>query len=274
MRTSEPKEQDMNGASKGQVTRSAADIYEEFFVPALFAEWAPRLADAAGLADGDTVLDVACGTGVLTREAARRVAPSGAVTGLDRNEGMLAVARRSAPAIDWRAGRAEALPFADSAFAAVVSQFGLMFFEDRIAGLKEMWRVSRPAGRLAVAVWDSLERSPGYAAMTALLRRLFGDRIADELRAPFSLGETATLRTLFAEAGIPAEIRTLDGTARFPSLESWVHTDIKGWTLADKIDDAQYRFLLREADRALRPYVQPDGRVTRAPAHIAIAAKP
>src|SRR5262245_26271307 len=219
MRASEPKEQDMNGTSQGQVTRSAADIYEEFFVPALFAEWAPRLADAAGLAAGDTVLDVACGTGVLAREAAQRVTSRGAVTGLDRNEGMLAVALREAPAIDWQVGRAEALPFADGAFTAVVSQFGLMFFEDRIAAIKEMWRVLRTGGRLAAAVWDSLERSPGYAAMTALLQRLFGDRIADELRAPFSLGQTVALRSLFAAAGIPVEIRTLDGTARFPSLE-------------------------------------------------------
>jgi ubiquinone/menaquinone biosynthesis C-methylase UbiE len=150
----------MEEQSTGQVTRSAAEIYEEFFVPALFREWAPRVAAAAHLAAGDTVLDVACGTGVLAREAAQRVAPRGAVTGLDRNEGMLAVARRAAPAVDWRVGRAESLPFADGAFAAVVSQFGLMFFEDRVAALKEMWRVLRPGRRLAVAVWDSLSAAP------------------------------------------------------------------------------------------------------------------
>lgn len=260
----------------GQVTRTAAEVYEEFFVPSLFLEWAARVADAAHLAPGQKVLDVACGTGVLAREAARRVQPGGAVTGLDRNEGMLSVARRKAPDIDWRLGMAESLPFADAAIDAVVSQFGVMFFEDRRAALSEMWRVLRPGGRLAVAVWDSLDRTPGYAAMAALLQRLFGDRVADALRAPFALGDLEALRSLFTEAGITkVEIRTSDGTARFPSIESWVHTDVKGWTLADLIDDEQYDELRWAAEKELTPFVESDGIVAfRAPAHIVQAVKP
>jgi ubiquinone/menaquinone biosynthesis C-methylase UbiE len=265
----------MNDALTGQVSRSAADVYEEFFVPALFQQWADRMAEAARLLPGQTVLDVACGTGVLARTAAARVAPGGAVTGLDRNDGMLAVARRRMPAVDWRLARAESLPFADASFDAVVSQFGLMFFEDRLAALHEMWRVLRPGGRLAVAVWDALENSPGYASMAALLQRLFGDRVADALRAPFVLGDTDRLRALFGEAGIAGiEIRTSAGTARFPSIEAWVHVDVKGWTLADLIDDAQYQTLLTAAQRDLRPYVERDGTVSfAAPAHIATATK-
>ena len=266
----------MDDAGTGQVTKSAAEIYDEFFVPALFGEWAPRLAAAAQLAPGQTVLDVACGTGVLTREAAARVSPGGSVTGLDRNDGMLAVAARKAPSIAWKSGRAEALPFADRSFDAVLCQFGLMFFEDRIAALKEMARVLRPGGRLAVAVWDAAERIPGYADMIALLQRLFGDRIANELRGPFILGDTGALRALFEKAGIAnIEIRTIDGRARFPSLESWIHTDVKGWTLADLIDDAQYRRLQQAAQRDLAHHVQPDATVSfPAPAHIATAAQP
>ena len=174
---------------RGQVTRSAAEVYEEFFVPALFREWAPRVAAAAAIRPGQKVLDVACGTGVLAREAASRVAPGGEVCGLDRNEGMLAVARREAPGIAWRQGLAEALPYDARRFDAVISQFGLMFFDDRRRALQEMLRVLRPGGRLAVAVWDRLETSPGYAAMTALLQRLFGERVAAGLRAPFVLGD-------------------------------------------------------------------------------------
>ncbi len=266
----------MADSRTGQVTQSAAEVYEEFFVPALFLEWAPRVADAAQLAPGQKVLDVACGTGVLAREAARRVGPGGAVTGLDRNDGMLLVARRKALEIDWQLGMAEALGFADGAMDAVVSQFGLMFFEDRRAALREMLRVVRPGGRIAVAVWAALDRAPGYAAMTALLQRLFGDRVADALRAPFALGDPAGLRSEFTKAGIPSvEIRTGDGTARFPSIESWVHTDVKGWTLADLIDDAQYGRLLRAAQEDLATYVQRDGTVAfGCAAHIVIAAKP
>jgi SAM-dependent methyltransferase len=258
------------------VTRSAAEVYEAFFVPALFQEWAGPVSDAAGLAAGQKVLDIACGTGVLAREAAKRVGLGGTVVGFDRNDGMLAVARRTVPAIEWRQGMAEALPFTDRSFDAVISQFGLMFFEDRTAALREMWRVLRPGGRLAVAVWDVLDHSPGYAAMVTLLQRLFGDRAADALRAPFMLGDPAGLRALFAKAGVPnVDIRTANGTARFPSIESWVHTDVKGWTLADMIDEAQYQSLLKEAKIELGIFVQRDGTVAFAdPAHIVTAVKP
>jgi ubiquinone/menaquinone biosynthesis C-methylase UbiE len=192
----------MADASTGQVTRNAAEVYEAFFVPALFLEWAPRVANAARLAAGQNVLDVACGTGVLAREAARRVQPGGTVTGLDRNEGMLAVARRKAPDIKWRLGRAEALPFEDGAIDAVLSQFGLMFFEDRTVALREMWRVLRPGGWLTAAVWDRLDQSPGYAIMAALLQRMFGDGIADALRAPYALGDPEALTSQLAQARV------------------------------------------------------------------------
>jgi SAM-dependent methyltransferase len=266
----------MDATLEGQVSTSAAEIYEEFFVPALFAEWAPRVAAAAALAPGDRVADVACGTGVLASEAARRVAPGGTVTGLDRNGGMLAVARRRAPDIDWREGRAEALPFETGSQDAVVSQFGLMFFDDRVAALAEMWRVLRPGGRLAVAVWDALERTPGYAAMGALLERLFGPAVADGIRMPYVLGDPDELLGCFARAGIGgAALTTPAGTARFASLDAWIHTDIRGWTLADVIDDAQYARLRAAADDALAGFVGPDGAVAfAAPAHIVSATKP
>ncbi len=134
----------MSQIASGQVSTSAAEIYEEFYLPALFLEWAPRMAAAAGVGPNQRVLDVACGTGVLARALAERVKPRGAVTGLDINEGMLAVARRKAPEIDWRHGAAEALPFADGSFDVVVSQFALMFFQDRAKAIGEMLRALRP----------------------------------------------------------------------------------------------------------------------------------
>jgi ubiquinone/menaquinone biosynthesis C-methylase UbiE len=265
----------MRTGETGQVTRTAAEVYEAFFLPALFQQWASRVADAAGIQPGQRVLDVACGTGVLARAVAERVGSAGVVVGVDVNEGMLAVARRKAPAIEWKQGRAEALPFDSDSFDAVVSQFGLMFFEDRRAALQEMVRVVRPSGRLAVAVWDSLDHTPGYAAMTDLLQQLFGDQVAQALRAPYVLGDRERLRSLFAEAGISdAQITTQAGTARFPSIQSWIYTDIKGWTLADVLEDAQFDLLLKEAERVLRRFVTADGTVAfSAPAHIVTATK-
>lgn len=265
--------QTISANDRGQVNTSAAKVYEEFFVPALFQEWCNRVAQAAHIQPGQRVLDVGCGTGILARTLAERVGPEGEVVGLDINEGMLAVARQKAPKIEWRSGPAEALPFEDNSFDAVVSQFSLMFFEDRSAALKEMVRVLRPDGRLVVAVWDSLENTPGYAAMTDLLQRLFGDEAANALRAPFNLGDTSLLKSIFTEAGLPtAKITTIEGSARFASLEAWVTTDIKGWTLADMIDEAQFQQLLTEVKKSLQSFVTPQGEVMfGSPAHIVTA---
>jgi SAM-dependent methyltransferase len=260
----------------GQVTRSAAEVYDAYFVPALFQQWAYQVANAAEVRPSARVVDIACGTGVLALALAECVGNDSLVTGVDPNEGMLEVARRKAPGIDWRLARAEDLPFADDAFDAVVSQFGLMFFEDKVAGLREMLRVLRPGGRLAVAVWDRLEHSPGYAALVGLLDRLGGPRLGDGLRVPFTLGDVATLRTLFAAAGSEEpSIVTHEGVARFRSIRSWMHTNVKGWTLATQMDPGHYAGLMEEADRELAAFAGPGGSVAfRIPAHVAVVRKP
>lgn len=266
----------MSNIDKGQVTRNAAEVYEEFFVPALFQAWTNPVADTADVQTGQHVLDVACGTGILARTAAERMGATGSVVGLDINEGMLEVAKREAPHIEWWHGIAEDLPFDNDSFDVVVSQFGLMFFEDMSAAIKEMVRVLRPGGRLAVAVWDTLENTPGYAVMVNILQRLFGDEVANGLRAPYTLGNVQDLQNLFHKAGISdAAITTHHGMAEFPSIQSWVYTDIKGWTLADKLNDTQFELLLREAEQMLRSFVTDQGTVTfNAPAHITAFAKP
>ena len=265
----------MNENQTGQVTQNAAEVYEEFLVPALFQEWAERVADAAQIQNGQHVLDVACGTGVLTRAVPRRVGMKGSVTGLDINEGMLAVAERKAPQIQWKHGRAESLPFDDNRFDVVVSQFGLMFFEDRSAAIHEMNRVLTPGGRLAVAVWGALENSPGFAALVALLERLFGTQTAEALSAPFSLGDLESLLPLFHNSKLQdVQVTTLDGTARFSSIHSWVFIETRGWTLGNSIDEDQYQNLLKEAERELQPFARADGTVEFGiPAHIITASK-
>ncbi len=189
--------------SSGQVIDSAAEVYERFFVPALFDQWPGCVLDAAGLSDGDDVLDVGCGTGILARAAARRLDGSGTVTGIDVNEGMLAVARRMAETVAWHSGRAERLPFADQSFDRVVSQFALMFFADRSAAVSEMARVARPGGTVVIATWATVDQSPGYAAMVELLDRLFGGETASALLAPFVLGTRDALAAVVGAS--PAE---------------------------------------------------------------------
>jgi len=259
----------------GQVTASAAEVYDEFFLPALFEAWAPRVVAVAALQPGQRVVDVACGTGVLAMEAALATSPGGQVVGIDLNPGMLAVARRKAPQISWLEAPAEALPLEAESFDAAVSQFGLMFFEDQQAAMEEMWRVVRPGGRLAIAVWDSLDNTPGYAAITSLLARLFGDDVAALLESPYSLGDPNALRALIARAGVTdLEVQRMPGEACFPSIRSWMHSDVRGWTLANELDDEQYERLVSEAELELSRFVTADGSVRFAhPALIASAQK-
>lgn len=252
---------DTEASNAGQVAEAAAEVYERFFVPALFGAWPPILLDRAGVGAGHRVLDVGCGTGIVARAAAERVGPGGSVTGLDANPGMLQVAAKAAPAIDWRQGRAEELPFERASFDRVASQFALMFFEDREAALSEMARVTVPGNPVAVATWAALEQTPAYATMAALLERLFGAEAADAIRAPYVLGDTTEVAELVASALDDVEVATIEGTARFDSIDAWLHTEIRGWTLAEAIDDTQFGVLLEEARRDLAPFTDGDGLV-------------
>ena len=260
-----------------QAQIEAANAYEALFVPALFGQWAPKVADAAQVQPGQRVLDVACGTGVLAREIALRTGSAARVAGIDPSAGMVAVAKQLAPAIEWREGVAESLPFPDQSFDAVVSQFGLMFFTDRRQALREMLRVLAPGGRLAVAVWDSLDNMPAYASEVALLERTAGREASEALRAPFALGDRKDLATLFSDAGMAScEITTHRGTAQFPSIRTMVEADLRGWlpVMGVTLGEEQMGRILQGAEQALGSYATADGQATfDLSAHI-VTAKP
>lgn len=242
----------------------AAQAYEAMFVTALFGEWAPRLAAASGIRPGHRVLDVACGTGVLARAVQSLTGPTGYVAGLDPNPGMLAVARDLAETVDWRQGVAESIPFPESTFDAVVSQFGLMFFGDRRRALREMLRVLAADGRLGVAVWDSLAAMPAYADEAALLERLAGDQAANAIRAPFVLGDREQLAEMFRQAGAASvAVTTHEGVARFPSIRTMIEADLRGWlpVMGVKLTEEKIGSILREAEDVFRRYSDADGRV-------------
>ncbi len=243
------------------VRSNPAEVYDTQFVPALFAHWGPIVADAAGVKVGDRVLDVACGTGAATLAAAEKAGPSGHVVGLDAKPDMLAVARRKPTQIEWVEGTAEALPMPDDSFDAVVSQFGFMFFEDKPGALREMMRVLRPGGGIAVAVCDAVENSPGYAALAKLLDRLFGRDVGGAFRAPFVLGDPEQLHAICREAGIAdAKVTRHNQAVRFSSIDAMVSAERACvWTLGGVLDDDQFARLLAESEKELQPFVTADG---------------
>lgn len=263
---------DRTKAQAGQVSTAAAEIYDRKFVPALFGQFAPELAAALGIGPGAAVLDIGCGTGIAALAALARTGPTGRVAAVDINPGMLAVARRKSAAVDWRDAPAEALPFADATFDAVLCQFALMFFADRTRALREMARVTRRGGRIGIFVWDTVERSPGYDTLVPLLGEVVGPEAAAALAAPFCLGDPAAMTAELARAGLSAEhVLDITGTAHHASLDDWIDTEIGGWTLADSVTEAQKATLKRVVGAQLGRFVGDDGRVSfPAPARLAI----
>lgn len=134
-----------------------------------------------------------------------------------------------------------------------------MFFDDRTAAVREMRRVLRPGGRLVAAVWDSLDRTPGYAALTHLVERHLGADAGIPIRASFALGDVALIRSMLADSGLSSvEARSVDATARFPSVEAWVEAEVRGWVGGD-FGEREYAALMADARRVLAPFVHPDG---------------
>jgi SAM-dependent methyltransferase len=263
----------VSDTDRGQVSAVAAEVYDAFFVPALFEQWTDVVLDIADVGSGHGVLDVGCGTGVLARAARARVGPDGHVAGLDPNDGMLAVARRAAPDVEWQTGTAEQIPCPDQSFDRTVSQFALMFFTDPEAALGEISRVTRPNGKVALAVWDRLGNNQGYARLAGLVERLFGPAAADAIRVPFQRGDPDMLVGLAAAALSDPSVTRHAGTARFESVDAWLHTEIRGWTLADTIDDHGYATLLDAAHTELADFVA-DGRVAFAVSALVVSGRP
>ena len=191
----------------------------------MFIPWGKDLVTRADPKPGDRVLDLACGTGVVSRLAAERVVPSGKVTGLDIDLGYLAVARSIPPAsggtADFHEGSALEMPFEDGSFDLVLCQQGLQFFHGRPAALAEIKRVLRPGGKAALSVWRKVKFCPGHNALSVAMERHGGP--SDTKPLSFSLNDPGELRELAEGAGfrdVTIEEATLP--VRFESPERFV----------------------------------------------------
>jgi ubiquinone/menaquinone biosynthesis C-methylase UbiE len=236
--------------------------YEKLFVPALFQVWTRHLIEGARILEGSHVLDIACGTGVLAREAFARTGANGQVVGVDPAPGMLAAAKEIEPAIDWVLCSAEALDVEDETFDCVISQFGMMFFQDRQKSTNEMFRALKPGGSLAIAVWRSIQHNPAYADIASILEEQVGTAAADALRLPFSLGDAGTITgTLEGSGFADISIEAKTESATFPGTRQMVEAELRGWLPLFDIflNEDEINDVLIESDKTLDKYSGPSG---------------
>ena len=151
-----------------------AEVYEQALAPTVFRPFAVNLATRAVVGSPGQVLELAAGTGVLTRELLQAL-PGAEVTATDLNPAMVEVGRQRAPQAGWRQADAMVLPFGDASFDLVACQFGVMFFPDKPAAFAESRRVLRTDGALLFNVWGALEAHGFEVELTACLRRVFPD---------------------------------------------------------------------------------------------------
>jgi ubiquinone/menaquinone biosynthesis C-methylase UbiE len=229
-----------------QLDGSAADLFQKYLVPAITAKWAEDLIDRARPLAGESVLDVACGTGIVARLAAKRMA-QGRVTGLDLNKAMLAVAR-SLPiegvTVDWIEGSALDLPFPTGSVDLVLCQQGLQFFPDRNLALREMRRVLSASGRVALSVYSPIERTPGANAFVLALDRVLGAHASKIKRGEHSFNAPDELRVLLIDAGFAnIEVETVVKQIVFPSVLDYVRFQLLATPMAALLSNRD------EADR-------------------------
>jgi ubiquinone/menaquinone biosynthesis C-methylase UbiE len=250
----------MSAPETFQIPLEIAEIYEERFVPALFADWAPHVVAMADVGPGQSVLDVACGTGIVARTAVERVGATGRVVGVDLNQAMLTVAERVCPGVELRQGDVAELPFASGTFDVALCQMALMFFPDPRAAVAEMGRVVTPGGTVVVMVPSSLDAQPAYRPFVELAARFAGPEAVAMLSTYWSCGDLDELIATVRGAGLDVQTtRTRMGTARFGSIDEFVAVEVDGTPVRGLLTDDEHDRLRREARDVLAGFTTDAG---------------
>lgn len=258
---------------------SFPDMYEQSLVGPLFRPWADLTLDEIGLRPGDRVLDVACGTGTVARQAKARLGEAGTVVGIDVSPPMLAVAGRVAPDIDWREGDAAALPLRDGEqFDVVICQQGLQFFADRCAPVREMHRALAEGGRLAVSTW----RPDNEIPFGRELRRIAEHHVGPVVDRRHCFGETGPLEAVLRDAGFrDVRSKILSKTVRFADGSIFVRMNAMalvgmsqpGKTMSDDERQRVVQVITRDSEEVRRQYTDNEGLAFEIRSNIATATK-
>lgn len=272
------------GQTFNNASASAMQAYDATLVAPLFIPWGRALVADTKIASGETVCDVACGPGSVTRLAAEAAGPDGRVIGCDISEGMLEVARLKPPLdedcapIEYRQAPADALPLEDGSVDVLLCQQGFQFFPDRSAAVHEMRRVLRPGGRLGIAVWTAIEGVPPFKLVADAIEAVLGSEIAERYRSgPWGFGDVAALGAVIREAGFPdVHVETRELPLIFPDGVDQVYATLAFSGIGDDLakQDPDTLVELRKATgMALAPLVVDEQVVSFARANVARATR-
>lgn len=225
---------------------SIASIYDRYLGPLIFEPYAQDLAIRLSALKAERVLETACGTGIVTRALLRSLSPSASVVATDLNQPMLdfAAERVSSSRVSWQKADAQALPFPDAAFDAVVCQFGVMFFPDRQKAYREARRVLKTGGHFILNVWDKLEYNEFADIVTVTLSEMFADDPPRFLaRTPHGHHDKATVVAELRSAGfVNVAAETLTRRSVSPSCRDAAIGYCQGSPLRNEIE-------IRDANR-------------------------
>ncbi|MGL9621488.1 methyltransferase domain-containing protein [Bradyrhizobium sp. U531] len=220
---------------------SIPKIYDEYLVPMIFSVYAEDIARRVAARSPAVVLEIAAGTGAVTRAVAAALPPGIHYVATDLNEPMLAVAaQRQAndDRITWRQADAMSLPFGDAEFDVVCCQFGAMFFPDRVKAYEGIRRILKPGGAFVFNVWDRIEDNVvTHEATTALAKMFPDDPPRFMVRTPHGYYDKSIIRTDLERAGFrDITIETRSETSHAPSPEYVALALCQGTPLRSEIE--------------------------------------
>lgn len=246
--------------SRYHLAAEAAQLYERDIVPSLTRPQAELFLEQVAFKAGERVVDVACGTGIVTRVAVQRVPTLQRMLGIDVNPAMLHIARATTPAtpvtIAWQVGDMRALPLRDHSVERVLCQHGLQFVSDKLTALREMRRILVPGGRLAFTVWEAANRP--HAALAASLRQHVSEEAAASCLSPFAWHDATTIYHLVETAALHAiTLQRLEGSLCMDATPAAVDefvTFIAARSPFARAMQAAHAVLVQEVYAALQPY--------------------